>query len=89
MKINLNESVKVKLTPFAQEIYKQQIEDLNKRIGKTVVIKKNRNTDKDGYSTFQLWDFIETFGAYIGMGRPNIIEPLEIVYEQEAHHADD
>ena len=37
--------------------------------------------DADGYSKFQLWSFMNTFGAYIYIGNPNIvIENLEFEF---------
>ena len=35
--------------------------------------------DENGYTEFQLWHFMELYGKHIGMCKPNVIEPLDIV----------
>ena len=79
-KINLNEIVKVKLTPLGAEIYYKQFDELNKKCGREICKPQMPRIDKDGYTEFQLWHFIELYGEHIGMCKPNVIEPLDIVY---------
>lgn len=76
--INLNDQIKVKLTTYGQEVYRNQWKELNRRAGKFVVFPHYARVDKEGYTSFQLWDFIETFGEYIGIAKPNVIKPLDI-----------
>lgn len=78
-KINLNERIKVKLTPLGAEIYYKQYDELNKNAGKTVLEPRMPKIDKDGYTEFLLWNFIELYGEHIGMCKPNVIDPIEIV----------
>lgn len=79
-KINLNETIKVKLTPLGAEIYYKQFDELNKQRGREICKPQMPRIDKDGYTEFQLWNFIELYGEHIGMCKPNVIEPLDIVY---------
>lgn len=79
-KINLNETIKVKLTPYGAEIYYKQFDELNKQYGREICKPLMPQIDKDGYTEFQLWHFIELYGQHIGMCKPNVIEPLDIVY---------
>lgn len=79
-KINLNEIIKVKLTPYGAEIYYKQFDELNKQCGREICKPQMPKIDKDGYTEFQLWIFIELYGQHIGMCKPNVIEPLDIVY---------
>ena len=79
-KINLNETIKVKLTPYGAEIYYKQFDELNKQRGREICKPQMPRIDKDGYTEFQLWHFIELYGKHIGMCKPNVIEPLDIVY---------
>lgn len=79
-KINLNETIKVKLTPYGAEIYYKQFDELNKNYGREICNPQMPRIDKDGYTEFQLWHFIELYGKHIGMCKPNVIEPLDIVY---------
>lgn len=79
-KINLNEKIKVKLTPYGTEIYYKQFDELNKQYEREICKPHMPQIDKDGYTEFQLWHFIELYGQHIGMCKPNVIEPLDIVY---------
>ena len=82
-KLNLNERVKVKLTPIGAEIYYHQYDDINKKINENCGKKVEPimpQIDKDGYTEFQLWHFMELYGQHIGICKPNVIEPLDIVY---------
>ena len=85
MRINLNESIKVRLTNYGKDIYYHQFDEFNKRMGKEVCKPSFPKVDEDGYTKFQLWSFIELYGNYIGMCKKNVIQPLEIVYEGEEH----
>lgn len=86
VRINLNEFVRVKLTGLGKEIYYHQYDDVNKIVGKELCKPSFPKTDEDGYTSFQLWEFIQLYGSYMGMGFPNVIEPLEIVYQMEVEH---
>lgn len=79
-KINLNETIKVKLTPYGAEIYYKQFDELNKQRGRGICKPHMPRIDKDGYTEFQLWHFIELYGQHIGMCKQNVIKPLDIVY---------
>ena len=81
-KINLNDWIKVKLTPLGAEIYYHQCDEVNKRIrenGGTELEPIMPRIDKDGYTEFQLWYFMELYGEHIGMCKPNVISPLDII----------
>jgi hypothetical protein len=81
VRINLNESVKVHLTDLGKEIYYHRFDELNQKWGRIVCKPSFPKEDADGLAQFQLWMFIELYGNYIGMAKPNIIDPLEIIYE--------
>ena len=83
MKINLNEPVKVKLTDWGKEIFYHQYDRVNKVVGREVCKPRYPKEDENGYTEFQLWCFMELYGEHMGMTLPNVIEPLEIVYESE------
>ena len=81
-KINLNGRIKVKLTPLGVKIYYHQYDELNKKIkenGGTQLEPRMPEIDKDGFTEFTLWHFMELYGEHIGMCKPNVIEPLNIV----------
>lgn len=82
IRINLNEPIKVKLTDWGKEIYYHQYDRTNQIAGREVCKPKFPKEDENGYTEFQLWCFMELYGEHIGMTLPNVIEPLEIVYER-------
>ena len=83
IRINLNETVKVKLTDYGKDVYYHQYDELNMRVGRELCKPSFPKVDEEGYTSFQLWYFIELYGNYIGMCKKSVIQPLEIVYEKE------
>ena len=81
IRINLNESIKVKLTDWGKEIYYHQYDRLNQIAGREVCKPSFPKEDENGCVEFQLWYFMELYGEYMGMAMPNVINPLEIVYK--------
>jgi len=81
IRINLNEPIKVKLTDWGKEIYYHQYDWTNRIVGREICKPKFPKEDENGYTEFQLWCFIELYGEHMGMIKPNVIDPLEIVYE--------
>ena len=82
IRINLNEPIKVKLTDLGKEIYYHQYDRTNQIAGEKICEPRFPKEDENGYTEFQLWCFIELYGEHIGMTMPNVIEPLDIVYER-------
>ena len=39
--------------------------------------------DTDGYTKFQLWDFMQIYGKYMILGAPEVIKPLDVYIEDE------
>ena len=78
-KINLNDTIKVKLTPLGADIFYHQYDKLNKNYGKTVIEPHLPKVDEKGYTKFQLHQFMELYGEHIGVTKPNVIEPLDII----------
>lgn len=67
MKFNINDSVMVKLTPFGKALLKiehQNVFDGLKRYQPYIPPKE----DENGYSTWQLWVLMQTFGPHIFNG---------------------
>ena len=82
IRINLNEPIKVKLTDRGKEIYYHQYDMTNQIAGREICKPRFPKEDENGYTEFQLWCFMELYGEHMGMTLPNVIEPLEIVYER-------
>lgn len=82
IRINLNEQIKVKLTHYGKGIYYHQYDRINQIAGTEICKPELPKEDENGYTEFQLWYFMELYGEHMGMTMPNVIEPLEIVYER-------
>lgn len=86
MRINLNDWVKVKLTDYGKEIFNHRFDEVNRMIkekGGKPLTPIPLKVDEDGYSSFQLWTFMEMYGEHIGMAKPNVIMPLDIIIEDK------
>ena len=82
IRINLNEPIKVKLTDWGKEIYYHQYDRVNQIVGRNICKPRFPKEDKNGYTEFQLWCFMELYGEHMRVTLPSVIEPLEIVYER-------
>lgn len=72
VRINLNESVKFKLSEYGKEIYRCRFE-----------YNREPELDDDGYMEMQLWVFMNIFGEHMILGISEVLKPLEIIYELE------
>ncbi|OMD20672.1 hypothetical protein BJP48_30930 [Paenibacillus odorifer] len=71
--MNFNQSVKVKLTDFGEQILRNRHEEWNlhylergaKDIGPYV-----SKADSEGYTSFQIWELIQKFGPYMSLAKP-------------------
>ena len=83
MIINLNDFIKVKLTDFGKEIYYHQHDEVNSFWKKEVIKPSFPKVDENGYTSFQLWYFMNLYGNYIDMGLENVIYPNEILLDEQ------
>ena len=86
VKINLNESVKFKLTDYGKDIYYHRFDESNefiKQFGGKPIEPTMPEVDEEGYTKMQLWYFMYIYGKYMEMGCENVVEHLEIIYEPE------
>lgn len=73
-KLNLNTIIKVKLTEKGIDIYFHQYDDL---IDKGIELTRMYpSIDDDGFTSFQLWIFMNLYGQYLGCGLPNVVEDI-------------
>ena len=79
-KININDCIKVKLTPYG---YDTHIRHYKKYLGDNFNIKLfSPCVDEEGYTRYQLWDFMNIFGEYMYNGSKQIIENNMIYYPE-------
>lgn len=86
MKHNLNDTIRVKLTDYGKKIYTEELERTNRYFGRRVIENTSPMVDADGYSTFQLWSFMNTFGSYLYIANTEIVienQGFEFVEEEE------
>lgn len=76
--INLNQCVKVKLTDYGKDIYYHQYDCINQY--REIITPHFPEEDSEGYSVFQLWDFMRLYGEYMSPSSKLVIQPLEIIY---------
>ena len=81
IRINLNEYIKVKLTDRGKEIFFHQYDFINSVAGREICKADYPEEDENGYTEIQLWRFMQLYGEHIGMSLPNVIDPLDILYE--------
>jgi len=81
MTINLNDFIKVKLTDWGKEIYYHQYDEVNSFWQKEVIKPSFPKVDEDGYTSFQLWHFMNLYGNYIDMGLEDVIYQNEILLD--------
>ena len=75
-KLNLNDHVKVKLTDVGKDIYYHRFDGL---IERGVNLERSYpRVDENGFSSFQLWSFMELYGPHIGITKPNVVEDINL-----------
>jgi hypothetical protein len=74
IEFNINEYVKVKLTDAGRKELKKQHTDLYSRYHQTIPEYQPPKEDEEGYSKWQLWHLMSTFGDKLYLGCPNMFE---------------
>ena len=67
MKFNMNDKVKVKLTEHGRKVHREEHEKLFAG-QKYSHVYSPPEEDSDGYSTWQMWQLMSSFGEWIYMG---------------------
>lgn len=80
-KFNINDCIKVKLTAKGKKIIQEDYEQLCASYP-NLDIKMRYVEDADGYTEFQLWDFMRLFGSHLYCGSPCYIEKNQIILEE-------
>ena len=78
VRINLNESVKFKLSERGKEVYRHRYDGYGFEYDSI----REPKLDDEGYVSMQLWMFMQTFGEHMILGMPEVVQPLEIIYEE-------
>jgi hypothetical protein len=75
--VNINDTVRIRMTVLGRRIARQEIDDLNATLNGVVTLRYPEE-DSGGWSRWQLWEVMRTFGAVIGNGMP---VPFETEFE--------
>ena len=81
--LNLNCIVKVKLTDHGKDIFYHRYDELNKASGRIIITPRFPDVDSEGFSQFQLWDFMQVYGKHMMLAAPEVIKPLNIYIKDE------
>ena len=85
-KFNINDFIKVKLTSFGKDVYYHQYDDWNKKYNLVVPITPMElKVDEDGFTEFQLWDFMNIFGKYFFNGSVEQIMERNNIYFDDTY----
>lgn len=85
MKFNINEYVRVKLTPKGKSILREQFEEQHNRMPDIFKEFSLPQEDSQGFSEWQMWHLFEAFGNHIFMGcEPPFELEIEIVENKKA-----
>ena len=74
---NINEFIKVKLTQKDKLIYSEHQIEIQKRFNRDKIkidVPLDVKVDSEGFSKFQLWEFMKIFGSHMYCGAEPIIE---------------
>jgi hypothetical protein len=64
MKFNVNDEVRVKLTSFGRSIHRLQWEAREQSVRELLGAYEPPIEDSEGWSTWQLWELMHSFGAH-------------------------
>lgn len=71
MKFNVNDYVKVKLNEKGINIYlerNQHLRDMMSKYYNHEYVVKPPKIDEEGFTKFQMWDLMQLYGPYLGLG---------------------
>lgn len=86
MKFNLNEYVRVKLTPTGKDILRKKFEELHERMPQAFKEFSLPEEDGQGFSKWQMWHLFSDFGEHIYLGcNPPFETEIEIIEKAFQH----
>lgn len=84
--LNINSIIKVKLTVKGIDIFYHQYDEINKKLkefGCNAFEPCMPQIDEQGYTEFQLHEFMNLYGQYMVIGLQEVIKPLNIYIKDE------
>jgi hypothetical protein len=80
--VNLNQTIKVKLNDLGKEIYYHRFDEVNEQIkshGGKPITPTMPKVDAEGYTQFQMWQFMNMYGKYMEMCGEPVLETLDVI----------
>lgn len=80
--VNLNQNIKVKLSDLGKEIYYHRFDEVNEKIkchGGKPITPTMPKVDAEGYTLFQIWQFMNLYGEYMTMCGERVLETLDVI----------
>lgn len=73
---NINEKVRVKLTPYGSSVYGSYIESIDYAGQEDLLgyAHEKAKPDANGYNQFQMWQLMAIFGEHMYNGAENVFE---------------
>ena len=84
--LNLNSIIKFRLNDRGRDIYYHQYDELNEMLierGAKPIVPTYPKEDENGFSSFQLWRFMNIYGPYMIMGAPEFWKDMNIYIEDD------
>lgn len=88
MTINLNDNILVKLNDRGKDIFYHQFDKILHEFPESGIKCHMPVVDENGYTEFQIWRFMELYGEHIGMGKPPILENMNVIYKEGSEESD-
>jgi len=79
---NVNNHVRVKLNDIGYQrlaILWNELAKYSPSLGRMVADDFKKEADSEGYTDFQMWDFMQTFGPTISQSGPMYFEPKILI----------
>ena len=87
VKLNWNTKVKVKLTNYGKDIYFHQYDHLIEQGASISPVYPDE--DERGFTSFQLWEFMNLYGPYIYMTNKPVVKDLNFYIPEDKVEAMD
>lgn len=65
---NINDYVMVRLTDYGRALHRERFDELKAAFPRMTLEYQPKEEDEDGWSKWQAWDLIQSFGPNINMG---------------------
>ena len=82
-KLNINNMIKVQLTDRGKDIYYHKDDGVNKFYGTEVITPEYPKVDENGFTEFQLWNFMSIYGKYMFTGMEQVIKYNNIYIDEK------